>query len=151
IAGNGPITSVVNASGPTIDARGNWWGAADGPSGVGSGSGDAVSSGVDFSNFLAEPPESGGSERQSADLSGSLDGSGSGSVSSAPSGIDCGVDCSAPFLQNTTVTLTATPALSSTFAGWSGACSGLSACVVTMTQDTQVTATFLLNSYFLIV
>lgn len=31
-----------------VDAENNWWGAADGPSGVGPGSGDAVSANVDF-------------------------------------------------------------------------------------------------------
>jgi uncharacterized repeat protein (TIGR01451 family) len=40
------------------------------------------------------------------------------------------------------VTLTATPLVGSTFAGWSGDCSGAGACVVTMTAARQVTATF---------
>ena len=35
-----------------ITAESNWWGAADGPSGQGSGSGDAVSKNVDFVPFL---------------------------------------------------------------------------------------------------
>jgi hypothetical protein len=35
-----------------ITAESNWWGAADGPSGQGSGSGDAVSTNVDFQPFL---------------------------------------------------------------------------------------------------
>ncbi len=37
----------------TLDARHNWWGAADGPSGAGSGSGDAVAGDVDVSNWIA--------------------------------------------------------------------------------------------------
>jgi N-acetylneuraminic acid mutarotase len=69
-------------------------------------------------------------------------GSGEGTVSSAPAGIDCGPACQADFTLNTTVTLTATPLISSTFAGWSGACSGAGSCVVTMTADRVVTATF---------
>jgi beta-lactam-binding protein with PASTA domain len=40
------------------------------------------------------------------------------------------------------VTLTATPATSSTFTGWSGACSGTGSCVVTTNSSTSVTATF---------
>lgn len=35
----------------TLLAENNWWGAADGPSGVGPGSGDAVSTAVDFTPF----------------------------------------------------------------------------------------------------
>ncbi|PKP57623.1 hypothetical protein CVT91_10200 [Candidatus Atribacteria bacterium HGW-Atribacteria-1] len=38
----------------TVDAENNWWGAADGPSGFGSGSGDAVSSYVDFDPWLSD-------------------------------------------------------------------------------------------------
>ncbi len=42
-----------------------------------------------------------------------------------------------------TVTLTATPSATSTFAGWSGGgCSGTGTCKVTMSADTTVTATF---------
>jgi endoglucanase len=43
----------------------------------------------------------------------------------------------------TSVTLTATPAAGNTFGGWSGACTGSSAtCVVTMSANQTVTATF---------
>ena len=70
-------------------------------------------------------------------------GPGSVSVSSSPSGIDCGATCSAVFAAGTTVTLTATPALGSTFTGWSGGgCSGTGTCTVTMSSDQSVTATF---------
>jgi hypothetical protein len=43
------------------------------------------------------------------------------------------------------VTLSETPAASSTFTGWSGACTGTSACQVTMSQARSVTATFALK------
>jgi len=37
--------------GPPVDAEDNWWNACDGPSGAGPGSGDAVSTNVDFTPF----------------------------------------------------------------------------------------------------
>jgi hypothetical protein len=69
-------------------------------------------------------------------------GSGQGTVTSSPSGIDCGPTCSADFTSGAVVTLTPTPATGSTFAGWSGACSGTGTCTVTMDADKTVTATF---------
>jgi hypothetical protein len=70
-------------------------------------------------------------------------GSGSGSVSSSPGGIDCGSDCSEPYSLNTSVTLTASPNPSSSFAGWSGGgCTGTDSCLVTMDASKSVTATF---------
>jgi hypothetical protein len=76
-------------------------------------------------------------------LSVAKDGTGVGTVTSSPSGIDCGSDCSESYNYNTQVTLTATAAdVRSTFAGWSGACTGTGSCVVTMDQAKSVTATF---------
>lgn len=49
--------SVFNSTLSITDARNNWWGASDGPSGAGSGSGDSVGDNVDFLPFLAERPE----------------------------------------------------------------------------------------------
>jgi hypothetical protein len=69
-------------------------------------------------------------------------GAGSGTVTSSPTGIDCGFTCSASFSQGTMVTLTASAAVGSTFAGWGGACTGTGSCVVTLDQDRSVTATF---------
>jgi len=70
-------------------------------------------------------------------------GTGSGTVASSPSGINCGATCSASFTQGTTVTLTATPASGSVFAGWSGGgCSGTGNCTVTINVAQNVTATF---------
>ena len=75
-------------------------------------------------------------------------GTGTGTVTSSPAGINCGATCSASFAFNTVVTLTAAPAVGSTFAGWSGSgCSGTGTCTVVMTAATSVTATFTLNSY----
>jgi uncharacterized repeat protein (TIGR02543 family) len=69
-------------------------------------------------------------------------GDGSGTVTSSPAGVDCGSTCSAQFADGTVVTLTATAAENSTFTGWSGACTGTTSCVVSMTQARDVTATF---------
>ncbi len=70
-------------------------------------------------------------------------GSGAGSVTSNPPGITCGATCSAAYPAGTSVTLTATPAAGSTFAGWSGGgCSGTGTCTVTMSAAQAVTATF---------
>jgi poly(3-hydroxybutyrate) depolymerase len=67
---------------------------------------------------------------------------GSGTVTSAPAGIDCGSTCSAAFSTGAVVTLTATPASGASFNGWSGACTGSVACVVSMSAAQTVTATF---------
>jgi hypothetical protein len=69
-------------------------------------------------------------------------GAGRGRVTSKPAGIDCGRDCSEPYRAGTSVTLTATPARGSRFAGWSGACSGAGKCTVTVDRVRAVTATF---------
>lgn len=65
---------------------------------------------------------------------------GAGTVTSNPVGIDCGATCTASFTKSTSITLTATGA---NFSGWSGGgCSGTSTCVVTLAQNTTITATF---------
>ena len=72
-------------------------------------------------------------------------GTGTGAVTSSPAGINCGAGCgtqSASFANGTNVALTATAASGSTFAGWSGACTGTGGCTVSMTQPRTVTATF---------
>ena len=69
-------------------------------------------------------------------------GSGKGTVSSSPAGISCGSTCSASFVTGTAVTLTARPSSGSTFAGWSGACSGKRVCRVTLSSEKSVKATF---------
>lgn len=52
------------------------------------------------------------------------DGYGSGTVTSSPAGISCGFTCTAAFQRGQSVRLTARAGANSTFAGWSGDCSG---------------------------
>jgi hypothetical protein len=70
-------------------------------------------------------------------------GTGTGTVDSSPGGISCGGDCTESYIDDTNVTLVATPTGGSTFTGWSGSgCSGTGNCVVDMTAIRNVTATF---------
>jgi hypothetical protein len=72
-----------------------------------------------------------------------LSGTGSGKVTGT--GIDCGSDCTELFqpASATEVSLTATAAAGSFFAGWSGACTGMApTCTVTMESARDVNARF---------
>ena len=83
------------------------------------------------------------------DLSVMTTGEGSGHVTSLPGGIDCSSRCNTPITHGTLVTLTAHPLITSTFAGWSGACSGtLPVCEITVETSQTVTASFGLKSLF---
>jgi hypothetical protein len=75
-------------------------------------------------------------------LSVTRSGAGSGAVASSPSGIDCGADCLETYPGGTLVALTATPSAGSTFAGWSGPCSGTGTCIVSMDAARSVDARF---------
>lgn len=72
-------------------------------------------------------------------------GAGDGTITSTPAGIDCGLDCTEVYPDGTVVTLTVTAVTGSTFVGWSAPCSGSGDCVVTLNQNTEVTATFAAN------
>jgi hypothetical protein len=73
----------------------------------------------------------------------SKSGTGTGGIASSPAGIDCGASCVASFISGVVVNLTAIPDTGSTFAGWSGGgCSGTGTCIITLNNDTAVTATF---------
>ena len=69
-------------------------------------------------------------------------GRGTGTVTSSPTGINCGSTCSSSYVQGSSVTLTAQPAKGSTFAGWSGICTGKAACAVSMLGARTVGASF---------
>lgn len=49
-----PEFGVRNDAATPIVAQGNFWGDASGPAGAGTGTGDAVSTGIDFGGFLAD-------------------------------------------------------------------------------------------------
>ena len=67
---------------------------------------------------------------------------GNGRVVSSPAGVDCGADCSEAYTLGTSVTLNATADPNWVFAGWGGACSGSSTCVVSMSVARNVSADF---------
>ena len=74
-------------------------------------------------------------------------GTGSGTVTSNPGTINCGSTCTTSLSSGTNVSLIATAASGSTFAGWSGNCTAAGS--VTMTGNISCTATFNSSSYTL--
>jgi hypothetical protein len=75
-------------------------------------------------------------------------GTGTGTVTgNQGSGINCGATCNASIVDGFQVTLSASPSAGSIFTGWSGGgCSGTGTCVLPMTSDATVTATFTSNA-----
>ena len=67
---------------------------------------------------------------------------GEGVVTSEPTGIECGSDCSQDYTEGTEVVLSAAPGAGYRFSAWSGACTGVADCTVTMSADQSVGATF---------
>jgi alpha-tubulin suppressor-like RCC1 family protein/subtilisin family serine protease len=78
-------------------------------------------------------------------LSLSFSGTGSGSVLFS-NGAGCSGDCSFSFPSGTLLTLTASPAVSSQFSGWAGACSESGVCSVTMDGAKEIGAGFAIRS-----
>jgi hypothetical protein len=70
------------------------------------------------------------------------EGSGEGTVTSNPPGIDCGAECSHEFKFGEKIKLNQEAKKGSEFGGWGGACSGTGACEVTISEATDVSATF---------
>jgi subtilisin family serine protease len=77
-------------------------------------------------------------------LTYSQQGTGAGSVTFKPVGsvVSCTASCNNNFPLRTRVRLQPAAAEGSVFRGWSGACSGMRRCLVTMTEARAVTATF---------
>jgi hypothetical protein len=65
-----------------------------------------------------------------------------GTVMSSPTGINCPPTCSASFAQNTRLQLTASPAASYSFNGWTGSCSGTTTCTLSVSAPETVKAIF---------
>ncbi|NJK89868.1 MAG: hypothetical protein HC923_11050 [Myxococcales bacterium] len=82
-------------------------------------------------------------------LTANRTGSGAGRILSTPDGINCGSTCTFEFLEGSEVVLDANPQGESTFAGWTGDCTGLGDCVVTMDRDRSVGAIFEGESFLL--
>lgn len=115
------------------------------PTTVGSFAGNVnfTASGDTVSRAVSGSSTAGQTAPLTVPLSVTKNGTGAGTVTSSPAGIACGTDCGETLPLGTPVTLTATAATGSVFAGWSGACSGTAAtCAWTMSEATAVTATF---------
>ena len=81
-------------------------------------------------------------------LSVTNSGTGNGMVTSNPAGINCGADCLAVYSPDTSITLTAAPAINSVFSGWSGSCSGSALnVVVNMDSNKNCATTFTIKTY----
>jgi len=81
-------------------------------------------------------------------LTAAKTGSGDGTLTSASAGINCGADCTEDYEFGQIVTLTATPATGSLFAGWSGGgCGSADTCMFTINASTTVTAMFNLQTF----
>ena len=77
---------------------------------------------------------------------------GSGSVVSSPAGITCPGTCVQSFAPGKVITLTAAPAMGSSFSGWSGGgCAGTDPCILVGNTPVTVTATFAAGSVALVV
>jgi List-Bact-rpt repeat protein len=69
--------------------------------------------------------------------------SGQGSITSTDGFINCPGMCSHTYLSLTQIVLNAVPASGWTFSGWSGGCSGVGACRLTLLSNTGVSAYFM--------
>jgi hypothetical protein len=135
-------TTVSLAAAPAAGSTFTGW-AGGGCSGTGScqillNSDTAVT--ASFSAASGPPVSSGGGGGAGFGVAVSVTGPGAGTVTG--SGITCPGTCYASLAPGTTVTLAAKPAGGSTFAGWSGVCSGAGSCSLTVSSMMDVTATF---------
>lgn len=106
---------------------------------IGGNCGDIVRCEVTMTKTMTVVAQFGGPET----LTIARTGAGTGSVVADSGDIACGDKCSGQYKLGTDVNLTAAPGdTGSAFAGWTGACTGIGNCRVTMSQARQVTAVF---------
>lgn len=140
--------AAVDANGATLGRAVRWTASAPAVATVGETTGlvTGVGFGTGTVTAVAGGRETAVQVAVQAPVTVTLAGAGGGSVASDPAGISCAANtpagCTALFAPGASVRLTATPDANSTFAGWSGACSGTDACVVTLDQARALTATF---------
>jgi predicted nucleotidyltransferase len=145
----GSVTVTANAGCSwTAEADDTWINVTSGESGTGGGSiGYTVSANAGPARIgtitIADETFTVSQAAATYELTVQRSGAGSGVVSSTPSGVGCGADCNETFVFGTVVTLSASAAAGSSFAGWSGEdCAGLGDCQVTMGQARTVSAMF---------
>ncbi len=81
--------------------------------------------------------------QNAAALTVTLAGTGTGTVASNPAGISCAPTCSTSFAIGSQVTLTESTGPNSSFAAWTGGCSGSNpTCTLMLSASQQVTASF---------
>jgi len=157
--GGMPVTtsSLLAASLSPTDGATTWSTTIGGTGGNASGTGIAIGAGGDLilagsmSGTLATPSLTAVASIDALvmcytphyTLTAARAGTGSGTVTADSGGLACGTTCTARYVAGASVTLTATPTNGSTFAGWSGDCSGAAATVaVTMSATRTCTAAF---------
>ena len=155
-SGTAPLTVHLDGSGSS-DPDGSivslGWAFGDGGTGTGPQLDHAYVAAGSYTATLTVTDDAGASDTATviisvaggttATLTVTRAGTGSGRIRSTDGLINCGTDCSQSYDAGTVVTLTRRATRGSTFAGWSGACSGTaSTCTVTMTASKAVTATF---------
>jgi MBG domain-containing protein len=113
-------------------------------SGISAGTCTIIASQAGNASYNAAPDVTGVLTVTSTDatLTVTTAGSGNGMVNSNLGVITCPGDCTETLTSGTPITLYAAPDWKSDFAGWSGACSGIGDCDITMDTGKVVTATF---------
>lgn len=114
---------------------------------VGAPASDSSAGGAATTASSSSGADGGGGSIEPATVTVTLDGDGDGEVVSSPQAIDCGTTCTAAFEPGAVVALLPAPGLGSIFVGWSGACQGEAACIVTVDGPVAVAATFSRSSH----
>lgn len=105
--------------------------------------GDDVVGWVDFSGVTCSGCGGDYPPPQDPQLTVVKSGTGTGVVASSPTGINCGSDCNERYTSGTSIVLTPSPAVGSTFSGWAN-CPTVDGnlCRLTITSDINIGAQF---------